>query len=46
MMVGDSLNADFLGAKKCGIEAIWLQRNQQKGEISIRSLEELLGFYP
>lgn len=42
IMIGDSLNADFLGAKKHGMEAIWLQRNQRKGEITIQSLEELL----
>jgi putative hydrolase of the HAD superfamily len=41
IMIGDSFNADFLGAKNCGIEAIWLQRKQGKNPMSIQSLLEI-----
>lgn len=51
IMVGDSLDADILGAKQLGMKAIWITRRAQftdedmrriKPDFSIRKLSELL----
>ena len=41
VMVGDTLNADILGAKQCGMKTIWISRRAEDSRYQLRVRPEL-----
>ena len=41
VMVGDTLNADILGAKKCGMKTVWISRRAEDSRYQLRVRPEL-----
>jgi FMN phosphatase YigB (HAD superfamily) len=41
VMVGDTLNADILGAKQCGMKTVWISRRAEDSRYQLRVRPEL-----